>query len=131
MKKILYILILGFVLVSCVTTDGASQGKHKFVSRTEKIVLKGNATTGYMWNAVVDNSGVYEVADEDYEPYDAAPGMVGVGGEYTATLKSVRQGKGSVIFEYSRSWEDSPIKRIRYDIEVDERGFINVSEAFF
>lgn len=99
-----------------------------FISRKAEIVLEGNPTTGYTWTVYPDNSGVYEVVSEKFEPFSTAEGMVGVGGHYIAELKSLKEGTGTVALEYARGWENAPLKRFEFKIMVDATGRFTVAE---
>lgn len=120
MKRIfvcLSVLAVMVCLVSCASCSKKSE---------VEVTLEGNATTGYMWSCIPDNSGVYEVSKEEYVPYKAAKGMAGTGGQYKAVLVPVKQGTGSVKFIYQRSWEDSPIEEKVFTVTVDDKMNISV-----
>lgn len=108
---ILFVLLI--MLVSCAVCKNSSD--------KAEVILEGNATTGYMWTAIPDNSGVYEITEETYTPYKSDPGMTGTGGQYKAVLRAVKEGTGFVKFVYKRSWENSPIKEEVYKVSVDEK----------
>lgn len=120
MKKITVYLSLLVALV-CMVSCASCKGKSEV-----EVTLEGNATTGYMWSCIPDNSGVYEVSKEDYVPYKTSKGMAGTGGQYKAVLVPVKQGTGSVRFIYQRAWEDSPIEEKTFTVNVDEKMNITV-----
>lgn len=70
------------------------------------ISLKGNITTGYSWAVGrVTGDAVAAVGDVVYKTDEHAPGMVGVGGIFTAKFKAAKAGKATVTLEYRRPWE--------------------------
>lgn len=107
------------LLISCATTKS-------FKASQVSVDFEANATTGYEWTAFIDNSGVYEIVQEHYIPDNN--GLVGAGGMYTAILKSIKPGTGSIKFEYKRYWEKSAIKTVIYSIKVDSTGIISINK---
>ena len=60
------------------------------------VVLEYNASTGYHWECVPDNSGVYEqVADINLHPSVEADG---VPGKHIWKFRAVRSGPGEIMF---------------------------------
>lgn len=60
---------------------------------------EGNSGTGYTWKYRPDNSGVYEMVEEDLLHTSPPPGMVGTPYLKAWKFKGVRPGRGSVLFE--------------------------------
>ena len=76
-----------------------------------------NASTGYHWQVVPDNSGVYEqVGTITLAP--SVPQAVGVPGMVIWQFKAVRAGKGSIAFERYAPGGTSPAERIIAQVEV-------------
>ncbi len=67
------------------------------------IVLEGNPTTGYTWDAAVDTSQVLkQIKDPEYRSKSK---LIGSGGKFTFHYKAVRSGKTELKFAYRRRWE--------------------------
>ncbi len=77
-----------------------------------------NASTGYHWNCIPDNSGVYEMVEEFNLP--PSTDAVGVSGMRIWKFKAVRKGTGSVIFELLPPGVKEPSERIVVSIAVDK-----------
>ena len=78
-----------------------------------------NPTTGYRWNQKIADESIVKLAKDDY----IAPqsnGMVGAGGTRAFTYTAVAPGKTTIVLNYERSWEKSPIKTLTVAVEVAE-----------
>ncbi len=83
------------------------------------ISLDSNPSTGYTWVYSVSESEVVKIS-EDYENKCDAE-MVGCGGKSIFTIKPLKQGKTTITFTYSRSWEeDANPKTAIYEINVSD-----------
>ena len=80
------------------------------------IVLAENPTTGFMWNATL--SPGLELQSSDYRQDDAAPGMVGVGGERTWVIVAKDTGNQKFSAIYHRSWENVTGNEKAYDVTI-------------
>jgi|SRR5665647_1857239 len=80
------------------------------------IVLAENPTTGFMWNATL--SPGLELQSSDYRQNDAAPGMVGVGGERTWVIVAKDAGDQKFSAIYRRSWENVTGIEKTYDVTI-------------
>ena len=80
------------------------------------IVLAENPTTGFMWNASL--SPGLELQSSDYRQDDAAPGMVGVGGERTWIIVAKDTGNQKFSAIYRRSWENVTGNEKTYSVTV-------------
>ena len=80
------------------------------------IVLAENPTTGFMWNATM--SPGLELQSSDYRQDDAAPGMVGVGGERTWVIVAKDTGDQKFSAIYRRSWENVTANETTYSITI-------------
>lgn len=80
------------------------------VGQTLVIRLKGNPTTGYLWQLTGKTGGALEQVGQIRYVQDKAPkGMVGVGGTYEATFRAVKAGEATVSLACARPWEkDKP-----------------------
>lgn len=80
------------------------------------IVLDSNPTTGYTWEAAIDNELVSLIGKE-YEAHGAE--MLGAGGQEIFTFKAEAAGQASLAFSYLRPWESQQPERERtYQITV-------------
>lgn len=77
-----------------------------------------NASTGYHWSCIPDNSGVYEIVEEIV--LHPSTDAVGVPGMIIWKIKAVREGKGAVMFELFPPAEKETAERIVIKIEVDQ-----------
>ena len=93
--------------------------------------LKGNATTGNKWTAVLLTDGVAHLTNPDgeYTVDEADEGMTGVGGTHRFELVADAPGETVIIFRYGRAWEGSTAQTLQYLVTVLEDGTMQVSEA--
>lgn len=99
-----------------------------FESDSVTIELKGNPSTGYTWEAVLSDENIVEVSKD--VKYLGAKGMVGAPSMFYFTVRSVSVGNTVLTFEYKRPWEEkAPLETKVYNITVDERGKITMSET--
>jgi predicted secreted protein/putative hemolysin len=80
------------------------------------IVLAENPTTGFLWNATM--SPGLELQSSDYRQDDAAPGVVGVGGERTWVIVAKDAGDQKFSAIYRRSWENVTGNVTTYSITI-------------
>ena len=99
-----------------------------FESDSVTIELKGNPSTGYTWEAVLSDENIVEVSKD--VKYLGAKGMVGAPSMFYFTVRSVLTGNTVLTLEYKRPWEEKePLETKVYNITVDERGKITMSET--
>ena len=107
--------------VQKVTTGQAVRAR---LGTTFVVSLREQPATGYRWEAaggsaagtVVDPVGTAEVPVPDNPDPDAASPGRQISREFTYT--AVKQGRGTLRFEYSRPWEDKPINTKTFDVMV-------------
>ena len=98
-----------------------------FESDSVTIELKGNPSTGYTWEAVLSDENIVEVSKD--VKYLGAEGMVGAPSMFYFTVRSLATGNTVLTLEYKRPWEEKvPLETKVYNISVDERGKITMSE---
>lgn len=94
-------------------TIEASVGKQFTIS------LKGNATTGYVWQMAkgTDSKIVKKISDK-YTAYNT--GRVGSGGDHVWTYKAVAAGETTITLNYLRTWDKpvAPANTLKYKIKV-------------
>ena len=71
------------------------------VGETKTIQLKGNPTTGYSWIALESINVENKI---EYVSNPHKPGMDGVGGIFTITIKATTAGEGKLLLAYRRPW---------------------------
>ncbi|WP_066501525.1 protease inhibitor I42 family protein [Abyssisolibacter fermentans] len=76
-----------------------------------------NASTGYTWSCIPDNSGVYEMVENIV--LHPSTDAVGVSGMIIWKFKAVREGKGTVMFELYPPAKKEPAATIVVEIEVN------------
>ena len=98
-----------------------------FKSDSVTIELKGNPSTGYTWEAVLSSENVVIVSKE--VKYLGSEGMVGAPSMFYFTVSSLSSGNTVLTLEYKRPWEEkSPLETKVYNVNVDERGKLTMSE---
>jgi inhibitor of cysteine peptidase len=79
------------------------------------LVLEGNPTTGYTWDAASKMSPVLKQAKEpEFKPKSK---LIGSGGEFIFHYKAVKSGKTELKFAYHRPWEKQAPART-FDLKV-------------
>lgn len=98
-----------------------------FKSDSVSIELKGNPSTGYTWEAVLSDENIVEISKD--VKYLGAEGIVGAPSMFYFTVSSLTTGNTVLTLEYKRPWEEkAPLVTIVYNISVDEKGKITMSE---
>jgi predicted secreted protein len=88
-------------------------------TKTLRITLDGNPTTGYSWTlATADGKSVVPVGDVAYIPSAAPAGMAGSGGVFVASFDVKDPGKTTIALEYKRPWEKTPAART-FTVTID------------
>ncbi|ORY46950.1 hypothetical protein BCR33DRAFT_715347, partial [Rhizoclosmatium globosum] len=96
------------------------------------VVLKGNETTGYVWELGPNPLPTGIKATGDKYKVDLHPEKLpGVGGKHTFSFKSGNEVIGkrvSLWFHYKRSWEPEPVKKVEVRVTFSatddtKRGF--------
>jgi len=86
---------------------------------TAWVELTGNITTGYQWVPVWYEDNMVNVSEYDYIENENTE-VVGASGKFRFEIKALNKGNTIVIFNYMRSWEDTPIKTVVCNVEIDE-----------
>ena len=98
-----------------------------FKSDSVTIELKGNPSTGFTWISTLSSENVVTVSKD--VKYLGAEGMVGAPSMFYFTVSSLASGNTILTLEYKRPWEEkAPLETKVYNISVDERGKITMSE---
>ncbi len=77
-----------------------------------------NASTGYSWRCIPDNSGVYEIVEEIVLHPSTDASASGVPGMCIWKFKAIREGKGTVVFELLPPAGKEPAEMITVRIEA-------------
>ena len=86
-----------------------------------KIKLPGNPTTGFTWNNKSPKGSVELVGKITHRA--ANPGLLGSPGQSEAIFKAKTLGKGTIILEYKRVFEQRPAaKTVRINVVVTKDG---------
>lgn len=98
-----------------------------FKSDSVTIELKGNPSTGFTWISTLSSENIVEISKD--VKYLGAKGMVGAPSMFYFTVRSLSVGNTVLTFEYKRPWEEkAPLETKVYNITVDKRGKITMSE---
>ncbi|MCR5760489.1 MAG: protease inhibitor I42 family protein [Sphaerochaetaceae bacterium] len=147
MKKTLFIIfsIVLIIAVSCASVENpapgvASRNTSFTITNSEipmyahsiggnlTVKVDGNPTTGYEWT--VKGTDVIKVVSSEYEA-DNTSGLVGAGGTYEFSFKTIKAGEATLVFNYGRSWESSPAATFSVRVVVDENLTITELEVLW
>lgn len=126
MKKYFYIsmavLVLAGMLAGCSSSGVAiytdpSKTIETGSGQQFSIVLDGNYTTGYQWEASFDQAYIKMVSQE-YKQNESKPGMVGVPGKQNYVFQALKQGSTKVTCTYKRSFETSPGEQKVFNVTI-------------
>ena len=115
MHRILFVIVLAAVLVptaGCgskqIEVTSVDNGKNIKVKVGEQIVvvLEGNPSTGYIWEAKdLDASMIQQVGETEFKSSNSNPGFAGAGGTLTLKFRALKVGTTSLTLVYHRPWE--------------------------
>ena len=85
---------------------------------TFSIEIEGNPTTGYVWEARPDTSGLLSLTGEP--DYISDSNLIGSGGTYTFTFRAEKTGQTTLELAYYRSFEKDvpPIETFTSNVSV-------------
>ncbi len=87
---------------------------------TLKVKLKGNPTTGFTWN---DKTPADVLKLSGKVSHQAGGQLLGAPGMSTATYEAMKTGKGEIVLEYKRVFEDKPpVNTVKINIVVTDDG---------
>lgn len=92
-------------LYSTVVSPDASGQADLTVGDVLRVMLDGNATTGYSWHYRIGNGRILKLKTEDFTPDSTDPMIAGSGGTYTWDFQTLKKGSTKVTFMYYRDWE--------------------------
>jgi inhibitor of cysteine peptidase len=81
------------------------------------IVLEGNPSTGYTWEAKdLDANMFQQVGETEFK--SSNPGLTGAGGTLTLTFKALKTGTSMLTLVYHRPWEATAEPQSTFEITV-------------
>jgi inhibitor of cysteine peptidase len=128
LHRIFLIVVVAGLLVSAAGCDSsqiavtsADNGKELNVKVGQQIVvvLEGNPTTGYTWEADgLDKSMFQQIGSTKFK--SSNPGLAGAGGTLTLVFKTLKAGTTSLRLIYHRTWElgVKPLRSFKTNIVV-------------
>jgi inhibitor of cysteine peptidase len=94
--------------------DDPTQVIHVGVGQSFALALAGNPTTGYTWQAAVDQAYLQPL-DREFEPQ--AKGA-GAGGREVLTFHALQPGETTIRCEYKRPWQDQARQTERFSVRI-------------
>ncbi len=82
------------------------------------ILLPGNPTTGYQWDATKEPGILERLREPEYRPEGKVPGA---GGIFLFRYRARESGEGTLTLVYRRPWEGTPAET--FSLRVKVRGF--------
>jgi predicted secreted protein len=115
------IMMCGFALLPKgpikVTNADAGKTIEVKIGRCVNVILEGNPTTGYGWEAAFKKTPtIKQVKDPEY---NSKSDLIGAGGQFTFYYQAAGTGEVEMKFVYHRPWErKAPIKTFDVKISV-------------
>lgn len=121
MKKTRFAFLLMALLMAMTFAFPAMAEEEGNAPQYPTVILAGNPTTGYTWNATVEDEAVIAVEDDGFASNAEDENITGAGGFQRFELIGQAEGYTTVTFAYARSWEEgvTPVYELVYDISVD------------
>lgn len=122
---VILVILVVLIYVGCslraANYTEADSGKTLEVSAGKQftITLRGNQTTGYVWQmAKGTNSKIVKKISDVYTSDNT--GLVGAGGDHVWTFKAIAAGETIITLNYLRLWEKPvvPANTLKYKIKV-------------
>ncbi len=85
------------------------------LGNTIQIRLNSNRTTGFSWNDATQSKKLQRIGEINYQAEGSLPGS---GGVATATFTTAKVGKGKIILEYKRVFEEKPPAKT-FSVKID------------
>ena len=77
------------------------------------ITLESNPTTGYTWNAEIEDTNILRFVSDVYKQTEEKEGLTGSGGYDVFTFEAVTEGSTVVTLTYARQWEGGEVGEVR------------------
>ena len=90
--------------------------------QTVAITLESNPTTGYSWQAVLQDDGVLvQVGEAEFEENRRGKDVVGAGGVETLRFEAEKSGQTTLELAYRRPWEGDvkPVETFSVQVTVE------------
>jgi len=94
--------------------DNPAQAIQVGIGQTFAIALAGNPTTGYTWQAGVDEEYLESIGKE-FEPRGQG---VGAGGQEVLRFRALRAGETGITCAYRRPWETEAHDTKRFSVRI-------------
>jgi inhibitor of cysteine peptidase len=94
--------------------DDSAQPIHVEAGETFALALTGNPTTGYTWQANVDEAHLALLGQE----FKAGGGGVGAGGRQVFHFQALAPGETEIRCVYKRPWEAEADETRRFQVEI-------------
>ena len=126
MKKFLILVAVAvtasFLLVGCggEVQTYADPGQKIDVGVNEEFViaLESNPTTGYDWEASLDEN-MLKLVESKYEMSKGAEeGLVGAGGVDYFRFKALNKGETEITMTYKRPWEEESLEQKVFTVDI-------------
>lgn len=88
------------------------------VGDISSVILKGNPTTGYTWQYIIDDESIIKM-DSESSVLDSD--LTGAGSSFSWNFKALKVGETKITFKYYRVWEGeaTAIQTVEYLIKVE------------
>ena len=126
MKKLTFIAAFIVLLIALAACSGpaakleqADNGKTVDLKTgdTFTVSLEGNPTTGYSWEVAGIEPAIVELVGEP--DYKSDSNLIGSGGMFKFTFKTVAPGTSNVKLVYHRAWEEEIAPLYEYGVVVN------------
>lgn len=94
--------------------DDATQVIHVGVGQSFALALEGNPTTGYTWQAEVDETCL-QLLGREFEPLGRG---VGAGGREVVRFRALQAGETEIALEYRRPWEAEARETKHFSVRI-------------
>jgi predicted secreted protein len=87
---------------------------HLGIGQTFAIALAGNPTTGYTWQADVDEQ-ILERLGKEFEPHGQG---VGAGGQEVLRFRTLQAGETEITVEHRRPWQEESRDTKHFSVRI-------------
>ncbi len=115
-------LVIILVLAAGVTSRGegrdpAVKNIRAEVTKSFRIVVQSNPSTGYSWTADFDKSVLQLKSSHYVRPSQQIPGR---GGQHIFVFIPLKSGQTTIELQYKRSWEPAAIELRKYSVSISD-----------
>ncbi len=114
------------VMVLCLATwassqdegqDRAGENIRAEVTKSFRIVVQSNPSTGYSWTADFDKSFLKLKSSRYVKPSQQIPGR---GGQHIFVFIPLKSGQTTIELQYKRPWESAAIELRKYSVSISD-----------